>query len=152
MDIKIRHKLIKIEGRVSDRFVILITNYNWLRILEGIRYRCSNRFILKNTRQIYKIHSFIYERDFDKMSLVINFSIGKWTESMLSITSSQKCSLIHLVIPIIKPISLNIQMCKTRMGRELRKESIACRPCSLNFDDKLFREVLDFCAAHLLRL
>ena len=38
------------------------------------------------------------------MSLVINFSIDKWTESMLSITSSQKCSLIHLVIPIIKPI------------------------------------------------
>ena len=43
-------------------------------------------------------------------------------------------------------------MCKTGMGRELRKESIACRPCSLNFDDKLFREVPDFCAAHLLRL
>ena len=37
------------------------------------------------------------------MSLVINFD--KWTESMLSITSSQKCSLIFLVIPIIKPIS-----------------------------------------------
>ena len=38
------------------------------------------------------------------MSLVINFSIDKWTESMLSITSSQNCSLIYLVIPIIKPI------------------------------------------------
>ena len=67
------------------------------------------RSILKDTWQIYKIHSLIYERDIDKMSLVINFSIDKWTESMLSITSSQKCSLIHLVIPIIKPISLNIQ-------------------------------------------
>ena len=31
------------------------------------------------------------------MSLVINFSINEWTESMLSITSSQKCSLIYLV-------------------------------------------------------
>ena len=30
-------------------------------------------------------------------------------------------------------------MRKTMMGRELRKESIACRPCSLNFDDKLLR-------------
>ena len=109
MDVKIRHKLIKIEERVSDRFFIFMTNYRWLRILEIIRYRLSNRFILKNTRQIYKIHSFIYVRDFDKMSLVINFSIDKWTKSMLSITSSQKCSLIHLVIPIIKPISLNIQ-------------------------------------------
>ena len=109
MDVKIRHKLIEIENRVSDRFVILVTNYRWLRILELIRYRRSNRPILKNTRQIYKIHCFIYERDFDKMSLVINFGIDKWTESMLSITSSQKCSLIHLVIPIIKPISLNIQ-------------------------------------------
>ena len=36
----------------------------------------------EKTRQIYKIHSFIYERDFDKMSLVINFSIDKWTESI----------------------------------------------------------------------
>ena len=105
MDVKIRHKLVEIEDRVSDKFVLLITNYRWLRILKVIRFRCSNRFILKNTRQIY----IIYERDFDKMSLVINFSINKWTESMLSIISSQKCSLIHLVIPIIKPISLNIQ-------------------------------------------
>ena len=101
MDVKIRHKLIEIEDRVSDRFVILVTNYRWLRILEVIRYRRSYRPILKNTRQIYKIHSFIYERDFDNMSLVINFSIDKWMESMLRITSSQKCSLIHLVIPII---------------------------------------------------
>ena len=109
MDVKIRHKFIEIEDRVSDRFVILITNYRWLRILEVIRYRRSNKPILKNTRQIYKIHSYIYERDFDEMYLVINFSIDKWTESMLSITSSQKRSLIHLVISIIKPISLNIQ-------------------------------------------
>ena len=41
-------------------------------------------------------------------------------------------------------------MRKTGMGRELRKESIACRPCSLNFDDKLLREVPDFCAAQRL--
>ena len=34
MDVKIRHKLIEIEDNVSDRFVILITNYRWLRILE----------------------------------------------------------------------------------------------------------------------
>ena len=63
MDVKIRHKLIEIEDRVSDRFIILITNYRWLRILKVIRYRLSNRPILKNTRQIYKIHSFIYERE-----------------------------------------------------------------------------------------
>ena len=55
MDVMIRHKLIEIEDRVSDRFVILITNYRWLRILEVIRYRRSDRPILKNTRQIYKI-------------------------------------------------------------------------------------------------
>ena len=91
MDVKIRHKLIEIEDCVSDWFVILVTNYRWLRILAVIRYRRSYRTILKNTRQIYKIHSFINERDFDKMSLVINFSIDKWTGGMLSITSSQKC-------------------------------------------------------------
>ena len=43
-------------------------------------------------------------------------------------------------------------MRKTGMGRELRKESVARRPCTLNFDDKLIREVPDFCAAHLLHL
>ena len=47
MDVKIRHKLIEIEDRVSDRFVILVTNYRWLRILEVIRYRRSNIPILK---------------------------------------------------------------------------------------------------------
>ena len=135
MDVNIRHKLIEIKDRVCNRSVMLVKKYRWLRILEVIRYRRSNRPILKNTRQIYQIDSFINERDFDKISLVINFSIDKWTESMLSITSSQKCRLIHLVIPIIEPISLNIQ--NAWMGRELRKESIACRLCSLNFDDKL---------------
>ena len=54
MDVKIRHQLIEIEDRVSDRFVILVTNYRWLRILEVIRYRRSNRPILKNTRQMIK--------------------------------------------------------------------------------------------------
>ena len=43
-------------------------------------------------------------------------------------------------------------MRKTGIGRELRNESIACRPCSHNFFDKSLREVLDFCAAHLLRV
>ena len=47
MDVKIRHKLIEIEDRVSDRFYILVTNCRWLRILEVIRYRRSNRPILK---------------------------------------------------------------------------------------------------------
>ena len=42
MDVKIRHKLIEIEDRVSDRFVILVSNYMWLRVLEVIRYRRSN--------------------------------------------------------------------------------------------------------------
>ena len=30
-------------------------------------------------------------------------------------------------------------MRKTGMGREVRNESIACRPCSLNFVDKLLK-------------
>ena len=32
------------------------------------------------------------------MSLVINFSIDKWTESMLSITSSQKLCLFIILL------------------------------------------------------
>ena len=45
MDVSIRHKLIEIEDRVSDKFVILITNYRWLRILEVIRYRLRKKEI-----------------------------------------------------------------------------------------------------------
>ena len=33
------------------------------------------------------------------MPFVICFRIDKWTESMLSITSSQECSIVQLVIP-----------------------------------------------------
>ena len=33
------------------------------------------------------------------MPFVICFRIDEWTESMLSITSSQKCSIVQLMIP-----------------------------------------------------
>ena len=42
------------------------------------------------------------------MPFVIGFRIDKWTESMLSITSSQECSIVQLVIPIVEFISLSI--------------------------------------------
>ena len=42
------------------------------------------------------------------MSFVIYFRIDKWTESMLSITSSQECSIVQLMIPIVEFISLSI--------------------------------------------
>ena len=45
---------------------------------------------------------------FYEMPLVIYFRIDKWTESMLSITSSQECSIVQLVIPILEFISLSI--------------------------------------------
>ena len=40
------------------------------------------------------------------MPFVIYFRIDKWTKSMLSITSSQECSIVQLVIPIVEFISL----------------------------------------------
>ena len=45
---------------------------------------------------------------FNERSSVISFRIDKWTKNMLSITSSQKCSVIHLTISIVKPISFCI--------------------------------------------
>ena len=56
MNVKIRHKLIEIEDRVSDRFVILIINYRWLRILEVIRFENLNLFS-------YRLSNFIYSRN-----------------------------------------------------------------------------------------
>ena len=56
---------------------------------------------------------------------------------------------IHTIIDFY----LNLLASKSNMkARELRNECISCRPCSLNFVDKILREVLDFCVAHLLRL
>ena len=45
---------------------------------------------------------------FYEMSFVICFRIDKWPESMLSITFSQECSIVQLVIPIVGFISLSI--------------------------------------------
>ena len=42
------------------------------------------------------------------MPFVIFFRIDKWAESMLGITSSQQCSIVQLVIPIVEFISLSI--------------------------------------------
>ena len=44
------------------------------------------------------------------MPFVIYFRIDKWTESMLSITSSQEYSIVQLVIPIVEFISLSISI------------------------------------------
>ena len=49
---------------------------------------------------------------------------------MLSITSGQKCSFIH--VDLLVCIS---KMHNAGIGRELRNKSIACRSCSLNFID-----------------
>ena len=49
-----------------------------------------------------------YERNFNEMPFMIYFRIDKLTESMLSITSSQECSIVQLVTPIIEFISLSI--------------------------------------------
>ena len=102
-----RNKFIEIKYSVSYGLVIFITNYRWFRILEISRYRRSNGSVLKDTRLVNKFNSFIYERNFYEMSFVICFRIDKWTESMLSITSGQECSIVQLVIPIVEFISLS---------------------------------------------
>ena len=46
---------------------------------------------------------------------------------MLSITSSQECSIVQLVIPVVEFISPS-KIRNTEIGKELKKESIECRP------------------------
>ena len=89
MNVKIRNKFIEIKYSAFYGPVIFITNYRWFRILERSRYRRSDGSVLKDTRLVNKFNSFIYERNFYEMSFVICFRIDKWTDSMLSITSSQ---------------------------------------------------------------
>ena len=43
------------------------------------------------------------------LSNVISFGIDKWTKNMLSITSCSQCSVIYLMISIVKSISLCVQ-------------------------------------------
>ena len=63
------------------------------------------------------------------MPFVICCKIDNWTESMLSITSSQECSIVQLVIPVVEFISLSIYNIRdTKIGRELKKQSRECRP------------------------
>ena len=61
--------------------------------------------------------------NFYEMPFVIYFRIDKWTESMLSITSSQECSIVQLVNPIVEFISLSSvsKIRNTEIGRELKK-------------------------------
>ena len=106
MNAKIRNKFIEIKYSVSNGLVIFTTNYRWFRILEISRYRRSNGSVLNDTRLVF--NSFIYEGNFYEMPFVICFRIDKWTESMLSITSSQERSIVQLVIPIVEFISLSI--------------------------------------------
>ena len=107
MNVKIRNKFAEIKYSISYGLVIFITNYRWFRILEIHRHRRSNGSVLKDTRSINSI-LFIYERKFYEMPFVIFFRIDKWTEGMLSITSSQECSIVQLMTPIVEFISLSI--------------------------------------------
>ena len=61
-----------------------------------------------------------------QMPFVVCFSIDKLTKSMLSITSSQKHSTIQWMISTVEFISLSLR--NTETCRELKKESIECRP------------------------
>ena len=108
MDVKIKIKFIEIKYSVSYGLIILITNNRWFRILEINMYRRSNGYVLKDTREVNKFNSFIYERNFYEMPFVICFRIDKWTESMLSISSGQECCIVQLVIPIVEFISLSV--------------------------------------------
>ena len=62
------------------------------------------------------------------MPFVIYFRIDKWPESMLSITSSKECSIVQLVIPIVELLASVSNIRNTEIGRELKKESLECRP------------------------
>ena len=137
----------------SYGLVIFITSYRWFRVLEISRYRRSNGSILKDTRKVNKFNSFIYERNFYEMPFVICFRIDKWTESMLSITSSQECSIVQLVIPILDFLLASVsKICDAEIGRELKKENIECRPWSSNTLDKSLSEVFDLFTARVFRL
>ena len=86
----------------------LSASYGFVISLEISRYLRNNGSVLKDIKLINKFNSFIYERNFYEMPFVICFRIDKWTESMLSITSNQECSIVQLVIPIVEFISLSI--------------------------------------------
>ena len=56
------------------------------------------------------VNSFINEGNFNEIPYMIRFGIDKWTKSMLSITSCQQCSIVHLMISIVKSVSLKCML------------------------------------------
>ena len=88
INIEIWNKLIKIyKNDSSNRFVILIANHKGFHALKISWNGRNKRIVPEDTRQINKIHPFIYERNFNKIMFVINFRMDVRAKSMLSITS-----------------------------------------------------------------
>ena len=93
-----------------DLYSISIVQGSWdiHRIdVELIRYWSVYFFYPDQTRFLLDRKK-TYERNFYEMPLMLCVRIDKWTESMLSITSSQECSIVQLVIPIVEFISFSI--------------------------------------------
>ena len=55
--------------------------------------------------QIDKLHTFVDEWNFDKMSFMVDLRIDIRTKKMLNITPSQKSCFIYCVLSILKLIS-----------------------------------------------
>ena len=79
---------IKIRNDRYNRFVIFIANYECFSIAKISRNGWNNRIVPEDTRQINKTHSFINERNFDKVTFAIIFIIDVTMKSMLRISSS----------------------------------------------------------------
>ena len=98
MDVKIRNKFIEIKYSVSYGLVISIANIGGSEFWKCVDIDEVTDLSLKLLgKSVNSFNSFIYERNIYEIPFVICFRIDKWTESMLSITSNQECSIVQLV-------------------------------------------------------
>ena len=86
-------------------FVIFIAIHTPMIIIV-IWNRGNHRFILKDTMQIDKLHTFVNEWNFDKMSFIVDLRIDIRTKEMLNITPRQQSYIIYFGSFIMELISL----------------------------------------------
>ena len=79
----------KLKLNRADLLVFFIYSKLLEFLNKSIRDRENRGFILRNTMQIDKLHTFVNEWNLDEISFMVDLRIDKKTKEMLNLTPSQ---------------------------------------------------------------
>lgn len=125
-------------------WLVVFLTINWgFRIFEIWRYGWRDEFILKHTLQVNKFSSFLYKSNFMKRL---------WWFVSESINGRRACWEWHLLNSATSYNGWFIRRIYNPIGRELKNDSIGCRPFLVNSFEKAFNKVVVLLTAILFRL